>query len=131
MGQARMDGQVISTEAGWDLIARALDEERPLIDTEDFRRRVESDEAANLWLGERSAVFTAIVDYPTRGERVLEVGPAGGDLEEIIAAFPVFDAVAREAGCTQAHLSAGRAGIARVFRKFGFEDYAHVSRKLY
>lgn len=123
---------MIAPDAGWKLIDSALQEERPLLTTGDLRVRVENKfDCANLWLGERSAVFTAITDYPGYGERVLEVGPAGGDLIEIGDSFARFDDVARATGCTQTHILAGRPGWARVSKRHGFEPFYYVLRKLY
>lgn len=105
----------------------ALNDKRPLYSMAD----VESALAVNrarLWSGERSCVLTAVDDYPT-GERVLDVWLAGGDLAEMTTVFPIIEAWACGAGCTQVHIT-GRPGWDRVMRDYGFEYYATQLRKV-
>lgn len=101
--------------------------DRPLYTVE----AVETELAANnamLWLGERSCVVTTLTDFPSVGERVIEVWLAGGDLEEIKDMIPQIEAWAVQAGCTQAEVN-GRLGWVRTLAPFGFEYLTTTVRK--
>lgn len=95
---------------------------------EDLRQMI-ADGHALLWVNENSALFLRIDDYPN-GQRVIEVGPAGGDLDEILECVPRIEAWARENGCTQAHVQAGRVGWARALSPQGYEVFSTTIRKV-
>jgi hypothetical protein len=79
---------------------------------------------AFLWEGERSDVFVRI------DSGVCEVGPAAGDLSEIIErAKPAIEAWARENRCHAIHIQAGRAGWEKALAPFGYEVAAVILRK--
>ena len=111
--------------AGW--FAEALGKQ-PIWTVEDLAFQVTTGGAA-IWKNERSALFLRIDDYPN-GERVIEVGPAGGDMAEIIESVPRIEAWARERGCTQAHVWSGRKGWERALQPQGYEVISTVIRKV-
>ncbi|NBW13799.1 MAG: hypothetical protein EBR82_37940 [Caulobacteraceae bacterium] len=82
-----------------------------------------------IWPNERSALFLKFNDYPN-GEKVIEVGPAGGDLEEILASVPRIEAWARANGRTQAIVYAGREGWRRALAPQGYEMFQIALRKV-
>lgn len=113
-----------------ELLRPALSEDRPLVRLEDLRAQLEANEGV-LWIGARSAVFTQCTAYPLTAEFVCEAGPAGGDLDEIREQMlPQIEAWAREAGCTQAEVRAGRRGWARALERQGYEECATILRKI-
>lgn len=115
-----------------DLSALALDKtlgERPVMTEEDFQALVDRGEA-QVWRGERSALLVRRVAYGYSGEVVLEAGPAAGDLNELLEATPKLEAWAREIGCTQAMVYAGREGWERALKQHGYEVHQIVLRKL-
>lgn len=113
-----------------ELLRAALAEDRPLVRLEDLRAQLEANEAV-LWIGAKSAVFTQCTAYPMTAEFVCEAGPAGGDLNEITQhMLPQIEAWARQAGCTQAEVRAGRKGWARALRDQGYEECQIILRKL-
>ena len=65
---------------------------------------------AQLWVGERSAAVTQIDERPRA--RLLNVWLIGGDLDEVLAAVPAFEAFGREFGCV-ALVGVGRRGWTR------------------
>lgn len=101
--------------------------EQPIWTVEDLARQV-ADGRATIWKNDRSALFLRIDDYPN-GERVVEVGPAGGDMAEIVDSVPRIEAWARERGCTQAHVWSGRKGWERVLEPQGYGVISTVIRK--
>lgn len=106
----------------WELIAKAI-EDHPLVTVQELYEQVARGEAV-MWTGERSAVLARITDG------VCEIAPAGGDIEEILAdARPVLEEWARENGCTEIHIQAGRRGWARVLAPYGYEEAAVILRK--
>ena len=84
---------------------------------------------ATIWANDNSALFLRIDTYPN-GEKVIEVGPAGGDMHEIIESVPRIEAWAREQGCTQAHVCAGRIGWSKALAPQGYEVFSTTIRKV-
>ena len=104
-------------------------DDRDVLTPEDFAERLESG-AAQLWRGERSAIMLQRTEYHRSGEVVMEAGPASGDMDEILAAVPRLEDWAREIGCTQVHVHAGRKGWERALREQGYEVHQVILRKL-
>ena len=95
-----------------------------------------NDMVAELGLGHAHMLTTAKsliyvrLDQPVLSkERGVLVGPAAGDLNEIIEALPHLEEWARGEKCTQA-LVTGRRGWVRALAPHGYEEYATVLRKL-
>lgn len=73
--------------------------------------------AAYVWSGAASDVFTRI----HMAERICEMGPIAGDLEEMLSdGLPAIEGWAVENGCKQMFAQAGRLGLARVMEKHGY-----------
>lgn len=120
---------MIAKDAAWDLIAQAVADPHPIHCADDFREMVE-DGRAVMWCGERSAVITQVSPHDRTGARVLDVAPAGGDLDEILRMAPMIEDAARAEGCTQSLVTAGRRGFARALKSHGYEEVAVVLRKM-
>lgn len=104
--------------------------ERPLLSIDDLREMLTQKPCmSNLWLGERSALFTSVADY-ANGERCIHAGPGGGDMSELLRAIPRIESIAREFGCTQAQVHAGRKGWACALRGWGYDEFAVTLRKV-
>lgn len=110
-------------------LRQALGGDRPLLTLEDLLDEVASEHGRFLYPGARSVIFVHEVIYEGTGERVIEVGPAAGDLEEIAALLPAMEKWAADHGCTQVHL-VGRRGWVRALAQHGYEEYATVVRKV-
>lgn len=110
-----------------EAFAQALGE-RPLWRVADLQAMTQRGEAM-LWTGPASALFCRFDEYPT-GERTIDVGPACGNLAEILANVPAMEDWARAKGCTQAFVHAGRTGWARALAPQGYEVFSTVLRKL-
>jgi hypothetical protein len=95
-----------------------------LLKIEDIEQALSNGEAV-LWPGEKSAIVTEFVTYPS-GERASQVMSAGGDLAEILAMVPGMEAFARLNGCSRSIVE-GRRGWEKVLRSAG---YAYLSSKL-
>jgi len=102
--------------------------DRPIWRLQDLADMAKAGQAV-IWRGDASALFLRLDDYPN-GERLIEVGPAGGNLEEILASVPKIEAWARSVGCTQAHVHAGRRGWGSVLKSQGYEVFSTCLRKL-
>lgn len=113
------------------LLAPGLEAERAPLKLEDIADMLARHEqtGAILYSGQRSAIFTW-VEACADGELVLHVGPAGGDLDEILAALPVLEARNRERGITQIMIEAGRQGWTRALKPYGYDHYSTILRKL-
>jgi len=108
-----------------DHIARAL-AYQATHSIEDVERMVADDEA-QLWLGEKSAAVTEIVQFPK--VKVLHLWLCGGDLKEITEVMlPKAEAYARSIGCGRL-TTGGRIGWDRVMNKHGFTPIASVCAK--
>lgn len=105
----------------------ALDGES-LITREDLQRQLDTGNAT-MWQSDKSAIFMRRVPYDT-GLVVLECGPAGGDKDEILAVAPLIEQWAREIGCHQIHIHAGRYGWKREFEAQGYELLTVTMRKV-
>lgn len=81
---------------------------------------------AQLWLGERCAMVTEIVNGPPRA---IHVWLAGGELKEIVSLTPGIAAFARSMGCAEATVN-GRKGWGRALRKHGFEGFGQLRKVL-
>lgn len=103
---------------------------RPTVLAADLVEQLESNRA-QLWTDDNSAIFTAITDYHRSKERVIEAGPAGGDLKTILQMVPGIETWARAVGCTQAHITMSRRGWMPALKTLGFEEYATIMRKVY
>lgn len=86
--------------------------------------------AAQLCEFDGSAIFVRRIEYPDAHEVVLEAGPAGGNKQEILEAVPRIEAWAKEIGCTQVHVHAGREGWAPLLKAQGYEVYQIILRKV-
>lgn len=100
-----------------------------LLTDEDFEEMVERGEAT-VWCGERSRIFLKRVHYERSGETVLEVGPAEGDMMEILAAVPALEAWAREIGCGSVLVYSSRDGWERALAPLGYGRAQVVLRKV-
>lgn len=120
----------LSVERAAPLLAAALARDPHVTTTiddllEDARAR-----RGFIWSGERSAAFVRVYDSGN-DQRVCEVAPAGGDLDEIVnVAVPEIEEYARAEGCTQGLIYAGRDGWERALRSQGFERTTVVLRKM-
>lgn len=93
---------------------------------EDVEKMVEEG-YAQLWLGEKSAAVTEIVDFPQC--RTLHLWLCGGDLREITEVMlPKAEEYARKQGCNRL-TTAGRIGWDRVMNRHGFTPIASVCAK--
>ena len=119
----------MTPQAALELLRPALDAERPLLRVEDIEQQLAENRGV-LWMGERSAVFTSVTAYPFVNEIVAEAGPASGSLLEILAMLPRIEMWARDAGCTQAMVIAGRKGWERALSPYGYEHYSSTFRKI-
>lgn len=108
-----------------DHIKRAL-ARQATHDIEDVERMVAEGEA-QLWLGQKSAAVTEIVQFPRC--KTLHLWLCGGDLREITEdMLPKAEAFARAEGCTRL-TTAGRIGWDRVMKTHGFTPAASVCAK--
>jgi hypothetical protein len=101
---------------GW--LQAALDESPIMTHTLTEVRAGLEDGSAQLWPAHDAAAVTEILVYPT-GLRTLNYWLGGGNLDTILAGFPVLEAFARHKGC-DAIEAKGRRGWAPVCRKLGF-----------
>lgn len=101
--------------------------ERSLLTVDDLKEAMRN--GAHLLTTPRSAIFVSVNDYEAARERAALVGPAVGNLAEILDALPHLEEWARGEGCTQAHVIAGRKGWARVLKAHGYEEYSTTMRK--
>lgn len=93
---------------------------------EDVEKMV-ADGDAQLWLGERSAAVTEVIEFPRA--KVCHMWLCGGDLDEIVEIMlPKAEAWAKKNGCTHA-TTAGRLGWNRVMNKHGYTPVASVCAK--
>lgn len=94
---------------------------------EDVEALVESG-LAQLWLGERSAAVTEIIEQPRSKDFSLWL--CGGDLEEICEEMlPKAEEWAKAEGCTR-FLTSGRPGWDRVMKKYGYTPIGNVCAKV-
>jgi len=108
-----------------DHISRALSYQQTH-DIEDVERMVSKGEA-QLWLGQKSAAVTEIIQFPKC--KVLHLWLCGGDLREITETMlPEAEAFARKEGCNRL-TTAGRIGWDRVMRTHGFTPAASICAK--
>ncbi|HEX4198751.1 MAG TPA: hypothetical protein VHZ26_15040 [Caulobacteraceae bacterium] len=97
-----------------------------LLKIEDVEAALARGEAV-LWPGERCALVSEFVSYPS-GERASQVMSAGGDLGEILAMVPGMEAFARLNGCAISIVE-GRRGWERVLKPAGYEFLSIKLRK--
>jgi hypothetical protein len=107
---------------GW--IAEGL--AQSLLKIEDIEAALARGEAV-LWPGERCALVSEFVSYPS-GERASQVMSAGGDLDEILSMIPGMEAFARLNGCAVSTVE-GRRGWERVLKAAGYEFLSIKLRK--
>lgn len=104
---------------GW---AKAL-EGHPFVTVDDLFAELDRGEAL-WWRGENSDVFVRVT------EGVCEMGPVAGDLDEMMAnALPEIEEWARQNGCMEMHVQAGREGWERMLAPHGYEFGAVILRK--
>jgi hypothetical protein len=101
---------------------------RSLVTIDDMRAQIAASQGHCLTTP-RSVIYVTIEDYERSGERVAQVGPAAGDLDEIMEALPHMEAWARAEGCTQVQVH-GRRGWVRALTASGYEEHATIVRKL-
>ena len=120
----------MTADEALNLLASTFTEERPTASMADLRAELLTSPDAFVWRGERSAVFLRLEETST-GERVCVAAPAAGDLGEILdRATADVETFARENGCTQIRIQAGREGWAKALAPFGYEMTAILLRKL-
>lgn len=112
-----------------ELLAPALDCERPLLKLCDLQRDLDAG-VAQLWTRGNSAIYTRIEAHPDVGEQVMVAGPAGGDMAEILAFVPDLERQARLWGCTQTMVIMGRNGWQRPLAAMGYKFYSTTVRKI-
>lgn len=100
--------------------------EGSLLKVEDIEAALARGEAV-LWPGERCALVSEFVSYPS-GERASQVMSAGGDLDEILSMVPGMEAFARLNGCAVSTVE-GRRGWERVLKPAGYEFLSIKLRK--
>ena len=111
------------------MLSAGVDEERPLVTPEELKAQVDRGEAT-IWQTPNSALYLRRVEYHGTGEVVLEAGPAAGNMAEIIAAIPSLERWAREIGCTQVHVHAGRDEWEKALKAHGYAFEKIVLRKV-
>lgn len=105
-----------------DGFTKAL-EGHPLNSVETLQQEIDQG-FAYVWSGEKSDVFVRI------GGGVCEMGPAAGELTEIIGqALPAIEHWAEQNNCTDVMIQAGREGWARALAPHGYELAAVILRK--
>jgi hypothetical protein len=120
----------MNIERALDLLEQTFTEAHPTATFEDLREELATSPLATLWLGERSVVFLRMTEHDT-GERVLEASPAAGDLDEILTRGTAeIEMIARENGCSQIQVRAGRGGWERALKAHGYDVTAVIMRKL-
>lgn len=97
-----------------------------LLKIDDIEKALATGEAM-LWPGEKSAIVSEFVTYPS-GERASQVMSAGGDLDEILHMVPGMEAFARLNGCSTSVVE-GRKGWQKVLAAAGYEFLAIKLRK--
>lgn len=102
--------------------------ERSLVTIDDLRRALEAG-VGHLLTTQQSVIFVSVDDHLRAGERVVNVGPAAGNLEEIMEALPHLEDWARQEGCSQVQVH-GRRGWVRALRGHGYDEYQTTVRKL-
>lgn len=82
---------------------------------------------AKLWIGERSAAVTEIIQYPRL--KSLHLWLCGGDMQEITEEMlPKAEEYARQQGCSRL-TTGGRKGWDKVMSKHGFAPVASICAK--
>lgn len=104
-------------------IAEALEHARGTHELADLVKAT-MDGHVQLWVGERSAAITEILNFPRK--RGLNLFLVGGDLDEIRAAQPGIEAFARGHGCDFIMFSGrlSRAGRARSGWERSLPDFS-------
>ena len=97
-----------------------------LLKIEDIEHQL-ANGTAILWPGQKCAIVTEFVDYPS-GERAAQVMSAGGDLTEIMSLVPGMEAFGRLNGCSVITVE-GRRGWEKVMKPTGYEFWAVTLRK--
>ena len=108
-----------------DHIARALQYQatHTMADVE----QMIADGYAQMWLGERSAAVTEIIQQPRQKD--LSLWLCGGDMQEICEVMlPQAEEWAKKEGCTRL-LTSGRRGWDRVLKRYGYVPVAHICAK--
>jgi len=117
-------------ERALELLEQTFSENHATATFEDLKDELESSPGAALWMGDNSVVFLRLCDHDT-GERVLEASPAAGDLEEILTrGTKEIETIARQNGCSQIQVRAGRGGWERALKASGYEVTAVIMRKI-
>ena len=117
-------------ERALELLEQTFLENHATATFEDLKDELETSPGAALWMGENSVVFLRLSDHDT-GERVLEASPAAGDLNEILTrGTKEIEAIARQNGCSQIQVRAGRGGWQRALKASGYEVTAVIMRKI-
>lgn len=112
------------------LLGSALADPHPTLTVADLDLELRTSPAATLWTTEKSVVFLRLETYEN-GERVLVAAPAAGDLKEILEhGTHAVEVTARENGCSQVVIQAGREGWVRALKEHGYEQVAVVLRKV-
>lgn len=111
-------------------LGEALADPHPTLTVADLDLELRTSPAATLWTTDNSVVFLRLESYEN-GVRALWAAPAAGDLEEILEhGTHAVEETARENGCSQVLIQAGRKGWARALKAQGYEEVAVVLRKV-
>jgi hypothetical protein len=117
-------------EDALSMLGSALADPHPTLTVADLDLELRTSPAATLWTTDKSVVFLRLEVYEN-GVRALCAAPAAGDLQEILEhGTHAVEETARENGCTQVLIQAGRKGWARALKEQGYEEVAVVLRKV-
>ena len=112
------------------LLGSALSDPHPTLTVADLDLELRTSPAATLWTTDKSVVFLRLETYEN-GQRVLNAAPAAGDLQEILEhGTHAVEETARENGCSQVMIQAGRKGWAKALKAHGYEEVAVILRKV-
>ena len=117
-------------EDALSMLGSALADPHPTLTVADLDLELRTSPAATLWTTDKSVVFLRREVYEN-GVRALCAAPAAGDPQETLEhGTHAAEETARENGCTQVLIQAGRKGWARALKEQGYEEVAVVLRKV-
>lgn len=116
-------------EQALTMLAEALADPHPTMTVADIDRDLRAG-AGTLWHTDKSVIFLRVEQYEN-GERTLWAAPAAGDLQEILEQGTAdVEQLARDNGCTQVLIQAGRDGWERALEPYGYAPVAIILRKV-